>query len=137
MELSIPVGTTIAVTVALTAALTTGAFFAGRTSAPSDVEQVSALVAAQAVQLDIVLDGVADLAAAAGAPVVLDAEVRAALARVPPSCVVSLGGDPMAPQCMLLSCWAMGQSAAQRPSCEAAEQAVTRSFQNGTESSEE
>lgn len=129
-----PVGTTILVTVGISAALTTGAFFAGRASAP---DRVADLVEAQAMQLDIVLDGVSDLAAAAGAPVVLDAEVRAALARVPPACVVSLGGDPMAPQCLLLSCWAMGQSAAQRPSCGAAEQAVVREYQNGTESSAE
>ena len=72
---------------------------------------------------------------AAGKPVVIDAEVRAALASVPPACVKGLGGDPMTAQCLLQTCWAFGQSSAQRPDCDAAEAAAVAVLnQNGKSS---
>ena len=128
MELSIPVGTTIAVTVALTAALTAGAFIAGRSSAPSDVEQVTGLVVAQGVQLDIVLDGMSDLAGRVGRPITIDAETRASLAEIPPQCVALLGGDPMSLSCALFSCIQYGQSTANRPECSAIQAAYITSL---------
>jgi hypothetical protein len=38
-------------------------------------------------------DGQRELVEAAGRPVVIDAEVRASLASVPPACLLDLGGD--------------------------------------------
>ena len=78
-------------------------------------------IEAQADLLREVQAGQAEIAATVGAPVAIDAEVRAALAAIPPACVESLGGDPLSPQCMLLACWSYGQSAAQRPDCDAVE----------------
>ena len=57
-------------------------------------------------------------------PIVIDAEVKAALADLPPACIVSAGGDPLSPQCALQSCWRYGQSAAQRPNCDGVEKAA-------------
>jgi|DEB0MinimDraft_12_1074336.scaffolds.fasta_scaffold171982_1 hypothetical protein len=79
-------------------------------------------------------DGQRTLVEAAGKPVVIDAEVRATLAEVPPACIASLGGDPLSPQCMLQACWQYGQSAAQRPDCDAVE-ALVIAAQKGMSSS--
>lgn len=75
-------------------------------------------------QLRQLQQGQADLAAEVSKPIVLDAELRSELGKIPPACVNSLGGDPLSAQCMLLSCWMFGQSSAQRPDCDAAEQLV-------------
>ena len=80
-------------------------------------------------------DGQRALVEAAGKPVVIDAEVRATLAEVPPACIASLGGDPLSPQCMLQACWQYGQSAAQRPDCDAVE-ALVVAAQKGMSSSD-
>lgn len=77
-------------------------------------------------------DGQRAIIEQAGKPVVIDAEVRAALASVPPACVTALGGDPMSSQCALLQCWAFGQSAAQRPDCDSVEAAAVAEYQKGT-----
>jgi len=45
-----------------------------------------------------------------------------------------LGGDPLSPQCMLQACWQYGQSAAQRPDCDAVE-ALVVAAQKGISSS--
>ena len=79
-------------------------------------------------------DGQRTLVEGAGKPVVIDAEVRATLAEVPPACIASLGGDPLSPQCMLQACWQYGQSAAQRPDCDAVE-ALVIAAQKGMSSS--
>ena len=80
-------------------------------------------------------DGQRQLVEAAGKPVVIDAEVRAALANVPPACVVSLGGDPMTAACSMQLCWSYGQSSAQRPPCDEVTEAALRDFQKGNPSS--
>lgn len=80
-------------------------------------------------------DGQRELVEVAGRPVVIDAEVRATLASVPPACVEELGGDPLSPACLLMACWQYGQSAAQRPDCDAVEALVVES-QKGRSSSE-
>ena len=79
-------------------------------------------------QLRQLQQGQADLAAEVSKPVVLDAELRSELGKIPPACVNSLGGDPLSPQCLLLSCWMFGQSSAQRPDCDGAERLVIESL---------
>ncbi len=69
-------------------------------------------------------DGQRALVEAAGKPVIIDAEVRASLARVPPACVETLGGDPLSPICSLQYCWSMGVQSGQRPDCDAVEALV-------------
>ena len=64
-------------------------------------------------------------------PLVLDAELRGALAEVPPACLTAVGGDPMSPTCLLVECWRRGQSSAQRPECRAVEQAVLAQLKCG------
>ena len=81
-------------------------------------------------------DGQRALVEAAGKPVVIDAEVRASLSKVPPACITELGGDPMSAQCALLQCWAMGNTTAQRPSCSDVEAAAIAEYQNGRSSSD-
>ena len=80
-------------------------------------------------------DGQRELVEAAGKPVVIDAEVRASLARVPPACVEALGGDALSPICSLQYCWSMGVQSGQRPDCDAVEALVVQS-QKGRLSSE-
>lgn len=86
---------------------------------------------AQAESLDAILDGQTEILTAAQQPVVLDAELKATLARVPPTCIREMGGDPLSAECLLTLCWAHGTSSAQRPSCSAVEELVV---QNGNES---
>jgi hypothetical protein len=64
------------------------------------------------------------VAAEVGRPLVLDAEIRETLARTPVQCRVDAGGDPMSAACLLASCWAYGQSSAQRPECREVEKAA-------------
>jgi hypothetical protein len=80
-------------------------------------------------------DGQRQLVEAAGRPVVIDAEVRAALSDVPPACIRALGGDPMAAACSMQLCWSYGQSSAQRPPCDKVMEAALRDFQKGNPSS--
>lgn len=80
-------------------------------------------------------DGQRALVEAAGKPVVIDAEVRASLARVPPACVETLGGDPLSPICSLQYCWSMGVQSGQRPDCDAVE-ALVVAAQKGMSSSD-
>ena len=75
-------------------------------------------------------DGQRALIEAAGRPVVIDAEVRASLASVPPACVKALGGDPMTAACSMQLCWSYGQSSAQRPSCDEVAEAALKDFQS-------
>lgn len=91
-----------------------GGFAAGR--ATSDRQTARALEA-QADTLREQGDALVRLQEQAGRPVVLDAELRAELARTPPACLPDLGGDPAGPACLMVTCWSFGQSAAQRPEC--------------------
>jgi len=79
--------------------------------------------------------GQRQLVEVAGKPVVIDAEVRAALSDVPPACIRALGGDPMAAACSMQLCWSYGQSSAQRPPCDKVMEAALRDFQKGNPSS--
>jgi hypothetical protein len=81
--------------------------------------------------------GQAALVEQASRPIVLDAELRASLAKTPPACLPDLGGDPMSAQCLLQTCWQYGQSDAQRPDCDAAEALVVAELsQKGRSESE-
>ena len=89
---------------------------------------VGEVIEAQTELIGEIQDGQRALVEAAGWPVVIDAEVRASLAEVPPACISKLGGDPMSAQCALMACWAFGQSAAQRPDCDAVEALVVEAL---------
>ena len=82
------------------------------------------VIAEQTLLIGAIQEGQRELIAAAGKPVVIDAEVRASLASVPPACISELGGDPRSAECLLVQCWSYGQSSAQRPSCEAVQKLV-------------
>jgi hypothetical protein len=102
---------------------TTGGYFAGRKAGGENTSAAQAAQAAQAAAdaatgtaeaLAANTAALTELTAAAGRPVVLDAETRASLAAdVPAGCL-----DPAAsvtPACLVAQCWRFGQSAAQRP----------------------
>lgn len=80
-------------------------------------DRSSDLLKAQSQSIDVILDRQTEILTAAAEPIVIDAEVRAALADTPPACIRSMGGDPSGPACMMVTCWSYGQSAAQRPEC--------------------
>ena len=82
------------------------------------------VIAEQTLLIGAIQDGQRQLIEAAGKPVVIDAEVRASLASVPPACISKMGGDPRSAECLLIQCWSYGQSSAQRPSCEAVQKLV-------------
>lgn len=84
-------------------------------------DQTSKALAAQAETLKALADGQAKIAEEAGKPVVLDAELRQDLAKVPVQCRKTEGGDPMSPACAWATCLQYGQSSAQRPECRAVE----------------
>jgi hypothetical protein len=90
-------------------------------------------IEAQTAMIGEIQDGQRALVEAAGRPVVIDAEVRASLAEVPPACVEALGGSPLSAQCLLMACWQYGQSAAQRPDCDSAEQLAVEALQAPTQ----
>jgi hypothetical protein len=75
------------------------------------------VIAEQTLLIGAIQDGQRQLIEAAGKPVVIDAEVRAQLADIPPACLTDLGGQPRSAECLLLSCYAFGQSSANRPEC--------------------
>lgn len=97
-------------------------FVAGRATAPGDAEElaeVRGLVEAQGATL-------AELAEAASRPVVIDAEIREALAETPPQC--RSGQDPTGLACAWATCLQYGQSSANRPECRAIEAAYLSSM---------
>lgn len=95
-----------------------GGFLAGRATGTADA------LAEQTAAIEAQGDALAAVAESAGRPVVIDGEIKAALAQTPPACVPSMGGDPMSAPCLLQTCWQFGQSAAQRPECRKVEEAA-------------
>ena len=91
-------------------------------------DETDEVLKAQTQQLDVLLDGQTEILTASQRPVVLDAELKATLAQVPPTCIREMGGEPLSPQCLLTLCWAHGTSSAQRPDCDAVEALVVRGF---------
>lgn len=98
-------------------------------------DRTGEVIEAQTELIGEIQDGQRALVEAAGRPVVIDAEVRASLSKVPPACITKLGGDPMSAQCALLQCWAMGNTTAQRPSCSDVEAAAIAEYQKGSSES--
>lgn len=92
-------------------------------------EKSSKILEAQTELIGTVQAQQKELLEAAQKPIVIDAEVKAALADLPPACIVSAGGDPLSPQCALQSCWRYGQSAAQRPNCDGVEAAALAAYE--------
>ena len=92
-------------------------------------ERSSKIIEAQTELIGEVQTQQNKLLEAAQRPIVIDAEVKAALADLPPACIVSAGGDPLSPQCALQSCWRYGQSAAQRPNCDGVEKAALTAYE--------
>lgn len=84
-------------------------------------DQSAEALEAQAKTLEALSEGQAKLAEQASKPVVLDAELRADLAKVPVQCRRADGGDPMSAACAWATCLQFGQSSAQRPECRAVE----------------
>jgi hypothetical protein len=82
------------------------------------------LLEAQADGLRLVAEGQRALAAEMSKPLVVDGEIRAALAGVPVQCVRDLGGDPMDIRCAWATCIQHGASSAQRPECREVEKAM-------------
>ena len=121
------ISTATAIVAVVGLAFTAGGFFAGRATAPDSVEQVTGLVEAQSTQIDILGDQMADVAAAAGRPVVIDAEIRDKLSDTPPACIK----DPLSLGCHVQACWQYGQSAAQRPQCQPFEAELVRQKAQG------
>jgi len=120
------VGVGLVITLVALSALGVGGlgFVAGRATAPDSVEQVEGLVLAQAAQLEAQGRTLAELAEAAGRPVVIDAEIREALAATPPAC----RAEPLGLACQVQACWQYGQSSANRPECRAIEAAYLSSM---------
>jgi len=118
------VGVGLVITLVALSALGVGGlgFVAGRATAPGDAEElaeVRGLVEAQGATL-------AELAEAASRPVVIDAEIREALAETPPQC--RSGQDPAGLACAWATCLQYGQSSANRPECRAIEAAYLSSM---------
>lgn len=86
---------------------------------------------AQAATLEALSEGQAKLAEQASKPVVLDAELRQDLAKVPVQCRKSEGGDPMSAACAWATCLQYGQSSAQRPECREVEKLMVSSMSAG------
>jgi hypothetical protein len=118
--------TGIIVGLAVLASLGAG-FGVGRATAPGDAEElaeVRGLVEAQGAAIERVAE-------AASRPVVIDAEIREALAETPPQC--RSGQDPAGLACAWATCLQYGQSSAQRPECRAVEAAYLASMRVGAE----
>jgi len=118
------VGVGLVITLVALSALGVGGlgFVAGRATAPGDAEElaeVRGLVEAQGATL-------AELAEAASRPVVIDAEIREALAETPPQC--RSGQDPTGLACAWATCLQYGQSSANRPECRTIEAAYLSSM---------
>ena len=103
------------------AALLLGGAVGGVAIGSRQTAGLEATASLQAEHLAAIHRSQQDLAATLSRPVTLDAELRAELAQTPPACVLVLGGDPLSAQCLLQACWQYGQSAAQRPDCDAVE----------------
>lgn len=80
-------------------------------------ESIKQINESQAGILTVINKGHAELLENATKPIVMDAELRAALASIPVQCVESAGGNPASVQCQWATCLQFGQSAAQRPEC--------------------
>lgn len=85
----------------------------------ADTEEV---LQAHSQSLDAVLDGQTELLTEINRPVVVDASIRDKLSDTPPACLES----SRSMECLLLSCWAAGQSTANRPECDDLKDEVIR-----------
>jgi len=92
-------------------------------------ERSSKIIEAQTELIGEVQTQQNKLLEAAQRPIVIDSEIKAALADLPPACIVSAGGDPLSAQCALQACWRYGQSAAQRPNCDGVEKAALIAYE--------
>jgi hypothetical protein len=107
-----------AVVIAVVAALAAG-FGAGWGLKPD--ASVEALKA-QAGAIEALQEGQAEILAEVNQPLVIDAEMKAALAKTPVQCRKDAGGDPRSVECQWATCLQFGQSPAQRPECRAVEE---------------
>lgn len=71
----------------------------------------------QGALLTAMSEGQSKILEQASRPVVIDAELRASLSKVPVQCLTGAGGDPMSAACQWATCLQFGQSSAQRPEC--------------------
>mgnify|MGYP003142314083 CR=1 FL=1 len=87
-------------------------------------ERTADVIEAQSEMIGQIQETQRETLEAVARPITMDAELRAQLGAVPPSCVKVLGGDPMSPTCLLSQCWQFGQSTANRPECRKIEELV-------------
>ena len=105
-----PIGTAGAIAIGLAVAAGFGAGWGLR-----PVPDTADVMAEQTAAIEALTAGSADLVEAASRPVVIDAEIRDALASTPPAC--GAAGDALSLECLVSQCWQYGQSSAQRPAC--------------------
>jgi hypothetical protein len=106
-------------------------FGAGWAVKPSP--QTDEILHAHSQSLDAVLDGQTEMLTEISRPVVIDASIRAKLSDTPSACI----DDSKSMECILLSCWAAGQSTANRPECDdLKDEIIRRSQQSCPESAE-
>lgn len=98
------------VAIAVLAALGVG-FGAGWGLKPDTTVKV---LEAQNEAIQSIQEGQVKLVEQTAKPLIIDADIRDALAKTPPPCREP-GGNPLSLACMASQCWQYGQSSAQRP----------------------
>ena len=94
--------------------------------------QTDDILHAHSQSLDAVLDGQTEILMEINQPVVIDAGIRDKLSDTPPVCF----DDSKSMECILLSCWAAGQSTANRPECDDIKDEIIRRSQQSCPDSE-
>ncbi len=120
--------TAIAVIVALAAGFGAGWGLRPDSAAEALAAQADVLDA-QGKTLAALQAGQTQLVEASNRPVVLDAELRSELARVPVQCRRDAGGNPRSAECAWATCLQFGQSSSQRPECRAIEALMVQALQ--------
>lgn len=120
-------GITIIVASISAVLLAGGGFLAGRSKGRSEVAEVARALEAQNEQMQTVASALTDVQSIASRPVVLDAEIRDSLAKVPAQCRGERG-DPLSLACAWATCLQFGQSSSQRPECRSVEAAYIASL---------
>ncbi len=75
-------------------------------------------IEAQTESIKAVQEGQTKITEMVSRPVVIDAELRAELSKIPVQCLKEMGGDPTSVQCQWATCLQFGQSPANRPECD-------------------
>jgi hypothetical protein len=117
---------TITIVVLVLASLGTG-FGAGWGLKPDGAAKA---IEAQTESIKAVQDGQVKITEMVNRPIVIDAELKAGLSKIPVQCMSEMGGDPTSVQCQWATCLQFGQSPAQRPECRAIEELMISSMKD-------